>query len=69
MNMARVPQLPHRPHKRRERDANPVIKPEGKFVRPHKIRLTSDRSPESVTSINAEDMKPILPEMPYIPPA
>jgi hypothetical protein len=46
-----------------------VIKPDGRFVRPHKIRLTTDRSPENVTSINAEDMKPILPEMPYIPPA
>jgi len=47
----------------------PVIKPEGKFIRPYKINITTDRSPESVTSINPEDMKPILPEMPYIPPA
>jgi len=46
-----------------------VIKPEGKFKRPHKISITTDRSPEKVTSINPNDMKPILPEMPYIPPA
>jgi hypothetical protein len=47
----------------------PVIKPEGKFIRPHKINSTTDRSPENVTRINPEDMKPILPEMVYIPPA
>jgi hypothetical protein len=46
-----------------------VIKPEGKFKRPHNINITTDRTPGSVTSINPEDMKPILPEMPYIPPA
>ena len=67
--MARVPLRDQRPHRRHERDVKPVIKPEGKFNRPHKIRITTDRSPEDVTSINPEDMKPILPEMPYIPPA
>jgi hypothetical protein len=68
--MARVPNVPsHEPGKRHERDTRPVIKPEGKFQRPSKIHITTDRSPESVTSINADDMKPILPEMPYIPPA
>jgi hypothetical protein len=68
--MARVPQLPYQePHRRRRRDTNSIIKPEGKFQRPHKIRITTDRSPESVTSINPDDMKPILPDMPYIPPA
>ena len=68
--MARVPQGPLRePTKRHRRDNQPVLKPEGRFKRPHKIHITTDRSPESVTSINPEDMKPILPEMPYIPPA
>jgi hypothetical protein len=68
--MARVPQLPYRePHLRHQRDTSAVIKPEGKFKRPHKISINTDRSPESVTSINPDDMKPILPEMPYIPPA
>jgi len=68
--MARLPQFPYRePRKRHLRDMKPVIKPEGKFIRPHKINITTDRSPENVTSINPEDMKPILPEMVYIPPA
>ena len=68
--MARVPELPYQePRRRRRRDTASVIKPEGKFERPHSINITTDRTPESVTSINPEDMKPILPEMPYIPPA
>jgi hypothetical protein len=68
--MARVPQLPYgEPQRRRQRDTNSVVKPEGKFKRPYKISIKTDRSPESVTSINPDDMKPILPEMPYIPPA
>ena len=68
--MARVPQVPYtQPRKRHQRDTKPIIKPEGKFNRPSKIRITTDRSPENVTHINPEDMKPILPEMPYIPPA
>jgi len=68
--MARVPEFPYpAPPERHQRDTKPVIKPEGKFKRPHKITITTDRSPENVTSINPEDMKPILPEMPYIPPA
>ena len=68
--MARVPEFPYpAPHKMRKRDTKDVVKPEGKFKRPHKISISTDRSPESVTSINPDDMKPILPEMPYIPPA
>jgi hypothetical protein len=68
--MARVPQLPFREsHRRHQRDTTAVVKPEGKFKRPYKISIKTDRSPESVTSINPDDMKPILPEMPYIPPA
>ena len=68
--MARVPQLPEQaPRKRHQRETKPVVKPDGKFERPYTISITTDRSPRSVTSINAEDMKPILPEMPYIPPA
>jgi hypothetical protein len=68
--MARVPQSPYRePQKRHQRDTKSVIKPEGSFKRPSKIHIRTDRSPKSVTSINPEDMKPILPEMPYIPPA
>lgn len=67
--MARVPDYPLPERRRRRRDTTEVIKPEGRFIRPTKIRITTDRSPESVTSINPEDMKPILPEMPYIPPA
>jgi len=68
--MARIPQFPYRaPHKRHERETDPMVKPEGKFKRPSKISLRTDRSPKNVTSLNAEDMMPILPEMPYIPPA
>ena len=51
--MALVPKSPADEHRpRRPLDWKGVIKPEGKFVR----------------KINPEDMKPILPEMPYIPP-
>ena len=67
--MARVPEYPYQAPHKRQRDRKSIIKPEGKFRRPHKISLTTDRSPKSVTSINPDDMKPILPEMPYIPPA
>jgi hypothetical protein len=68
--MARVPHLPYgEPQPRHQRDTNSIVKPEGKFKRPYKISIQTDRSPESVTSINPDDMKPILPEMPYIPPA
>jgi hypothetical protein len=66
--MARVPRVPY--YERRQRhipDSSPVIKPEGKFIRPHEIHITTDRSPEDVTRINPDDMKPILPQMPYIP--
>jgi hypothetical protein len=68
--MARVPKLPFREMRgRHHRETARVVKPEGKFIRPHKISIQTDRSPESVTRINADDMKPILPEMIYIPPA
>ena len=67
--MARVPQFRYPEQQRRKREIKPVVKPEGKFQRSRKVEITGDRSPESVTSINPEDMKPILPEMPYIPPA
>lgn len=67
--MARVPQIPFREPHRRRRDTKAVVKPEGKFKRIHNISITTDRSPKSVTSINPDDMKPILPGMPYIPPA
>jgi hypothetical protein len=68
--MARRPEITDQPpQKRHERDREPVIKPEGKFKRPHKISIRTDRSPEDVTRINPKDMRPILPEMPYIPPA
>jgi hypothetical protein len=68
--MARVPQYPYQePRKRHRRETTAVIKPEGKYQRAHNITITTDRSPKSVTSINPDDMKPILPEMPYIPPA
>lgn len=68
--MARVPKIPFREvRERHHREIAKVVKPEGKFVRPHRIAVRTDRSPESVTRINADDMKPILPEMIYIPPA
>ena len=67
--MARLPDIPYQPRKRHQRDTKPMVKPEGQFIRPHNISITTDRSPEKVTSINPEDMKPILPEMIYIPPA
>jgi hypothetical protein len=68
--MARVPKIPFREvPERHHREIAKVVKPEGKFVRPHRIAVQTDRSPESVTRINADDMKPILPEMIYIPPA
>ncbi len=67
--MARIPEYPLPQQRlRRRRDTKPVIKPEGKFIRERKIHITTQRSPENVTKINPEDMKPILPEMPYIPP-
>jgi len=50
------------------KETEAVAKPEGKFVRDKKIHITTQRSPHSVTKINPDDMKPILPEMPYIPP-
>ncbi len=67
--MAREPKYPledRRP--RHHRETKPVIKPEGKFSRERTIHITTQRSPKSVTKINPEEMKPILPEMPYIPP-
>jgi hypothetical protein len=68
--MARVPLIPYEDlHRRHRRDTESVLKPEGRFKRPHKISLTTDRSPENVTRINPDDMKPILQGMPYIPPA
>jgi hypothetical protein len=68
--MARVPEFPDYPQRRRRQHVTrPIIKPEGKFERPNQINITTDRSPEKVTSINSDGMKPILPEMPYIPPA
>ena len=68
--MARVPQSPYpAPRKRHQRETKNVVRPEGRFQRSHAIRITTDRSPNQVTNINPDDMKPILPEMPYIPPA
>jgi hypothetical protein len=67
--MSRVPELPSRLRGRREPDTRPVITPTGRFKRNGKFSLTTARSPESVTRINPEGMKPILPEMLYIPPA
>jgi hypothetical protein len=68
--MARVPQSPYpAPRKRHQRETKGIIKPEGKFQRPHRISITTDRSPRQVTNINPDNMKPILPEMAYIPPA
>jgi hypothetical protein len=67
--MAREPKYPleqRRP--RHRRDTQPVIKPEGRFIRERAIHITTQRSPHNVTKINPEEMKPILPEMPYIPP-
>ena len=67
--MARIPKYPFEEQRpRRRRDTKPVIMPEGKFIRERKIYVTTQRSPENVTKINPENMKPILPEMPYIPP-
>ena len=67
--MAREPKYPSEEQRpRRRRDSQPLIKPEGKFVRERRIHITTQRSPHNVTKINPEDMKPILPEMPYIPP-
>ena len=66
--MARIT-YPFQEQKQRQRkDVKPVIKPEGKFIRERKIHVTTQRSPKSVTKINPDDMAPILPEMPYIPP-
>jgi hypothetical protein len=68
--MAREPKYPREEQRsrRHHRETTPVIKPEGKFVRERRIHITTQRSPHSVTKINPEEMKPILPEMPYIPP-
>ena len=67
--MARQPKYPLEEQRaRNHRDVKPVIKPEGRFIRERNIHITTQRSPHSVTKINPEEMKPILPEMPYIPP-
>ena len=66
--MAREPKYPLERHPRQRRDTQPVIKPEGRFIRERAIHITTQRSPHNVTKINPEEMKPILPEMPYIPP-
>jgi len=67
--MAKLPTDDPKPA-RRQPDTKRVIKPEGKFKREtDKPRLVTDRSPRSVTAIRPQDMEPILPEMPYIPPA
>ena len=68
--MARMPRMPFRePSRRHQSDTENVIKPEGRFIRDTDVRPVSDRSPRSVTRIRPEDREPILPEMPYIPPA
>jgi hypothetical protein len=68
--MARVPGSPETPKRSgRRRERHPVIQPEGRFIRSGSIHVSTERSPSDVTSINPDDMKPILPEMPYIPPA
>ena len=67
--MARVPLLPEETRQPRRPDTSPVIKPEGRFIRERKVRALTDRSPRSVTRIRPEEREPILPEMPYIPPA
>jgi hypothetical protein len=54
---------------KRQPDTRGVIKPEGRFVRDSSVRPVGDRTPESVTRIRPEDKQPILPGMPYIPPA
>ena len=68
--MAQVPKLPFRERPRRHRhDTEPLIKPEGRFIPEQPVKITTDRAPEDVTRINPDKMKPILPEMVYIPPA
>jgi hypothetical protein len=67
--MARVPTYPYREITRHRREKKSIVKPEGRFVRTSAIRLTSDRSPKDVTSIAPHEKMPVLPEMPYIPPA
>lgn len=69
--MARQPKYSieeRRSRRPRNTEAETLVKPQGKFIREKKIHVTTQRSPQSVTKINPEDMKPILPEMPYIPP-
>ena len=67
--MAREPKYSIRQEYLRKRAQAPVVKPSGRFIRERTINITTDRSPHSVTSINPDNLKPILPEMPYIPPA
>jgi hypothetical protein len=68
--MATVPKYPYfEKPQRRQRVKMAMIKPTGHFKRPDVERPQTDRSPESVTSINPKGMEPILPEMVYIPPA
>jgi hypothetical protein len=66
--MARLPEQIHRERPSRRRDTKRVIKPTGKFIPERRIHVTTQRSPASVTKINPDEMKPILPEMTYIPP-
>jgi hypothetical protein len=68
--MARVPKFPFsEAHERHRRETVDVVKPEARFRRPYRISIQTDRSPQDVTRINPDEMKPILPEMIYIPPA
>jgi len=68
--MATVPKYPYfEKPQRRQRVRMAVIQPSGHFKRPDVERSETERSPDSVTSINPERMEPILPEMVYIPPA
>jgi hypothetical protein len=69
--MSRIPEFPYSSQSRwrRSRNLPEVVKPAGHFTRESSLRVMSDRSPESVTKINPESMKTILPEMIYIPPA
>ena len=67
--MARAPKLPQTQPAPREEDLKPVMTPTGRFVRPHQIRITTYRFPQNLTTIDPDDVKTGVPEMPYGPPA
>ena len=68
--MAKPRRAPERPtpHSEAEREKE-ISVPAGRDIRRRHRRMQAETTPEDVTGINPEKMKPIDPRMVYIPPA